>query len=193
MSTKDLIIQAATRLFAEKGYEGMTMKEIAREVGIKAPSLYAFFESKEDIFTHIYLDIITRHLDLASSVTRSEGLTVREQFEQMLKSIMEFQLQEPLQMKIYLRLLLFPPEVFKVDLKAELLKLEQAEQEIFQRLFEKGMARGEIKPGDSSALAKLLICLLDGLFWEIQRHDESTFWQRFQTVWGEFWQRIQAD
>ena len=54
MSTRQSIIQAATEIFAEKGYEGMKMKEIAQKVGIKAPSLYAFFESKEHIFLHIY-------------------------------------------------------------------------------------------------------------------------------------------
>lgn len=66
MSTKEEIIKAATRLFAEKGYEGMTMKEIANEVGIKPPSVYAFFKSKEDVFMHIYNDILMGHLEVAT-------------------------------------------------------------------------------------------------------------------------------
>src|SRR5690606_4897112 len=101
MSTKQLIIQAATRLFAEKGYEGMTMKEIAREVGIKAPSLYAFFESKEDIFLHIYREVMEGHLQLAKANTEPSDQTVKEQLERMLHTIMEYQLQDPLRMKIY--------------------------------------------------------------------------------------------
>ena len=53
MSTKEKIIQAATRLYADKGYKGMTMKAIADAVGIKAPSLYAFYENKKEILLNI--------------------------------------------------------------------------------------------------------------------------------------------
>ncbi len=193
MSTKQSIIEAATRLFADKGYEGMTMKEIAREVGIKAPSLYAFFESKEHIFLHIYRDIIASHLNLASSDAASPNASVRQQFEYILRMIMDYQLKESLQMKIYMRLLLFPPDVFQVDMKAELLKMEQAEYELFRAMFKRAMDSGEIKQADSDALAIALICMMDGLFWAMQRYDEARFQQHFRTVWEQFWQGIKQD
>jgi AcrR family transcriptional regulator len=192
MTTKQLIIQAAARLFAEKGYEGMTMKEIAREVGIKAPSLYAFFESKEDIFAHISRNVMSDHLELAQAYSEDSDLSVREQMERMMRMIMNFQLKETLQMKIYMRLLLFPPEVFQVDLKTELRKLEQVEQELFSRMFQRGIERGEIRQTDSDALAKTLILMMDGWFWLMQRVDEQEFWDRFETAWNQFWEGIKA-
>lgn len=191
MSTKDMIIQAATEIFADKGYEGMKLKEIAQRVGIKTPSIYAFFESKEHIFLHIYRNVITDHIELASSYADSGS--AKEQLEQILSMIMDYQLKESVRMKIYMRLLLFPPEVFHIDMKDELLKVEQAERELFGQIFSRGIKNGEIKRADPSELAMLLICLMDGLFWQMQRFDEEKFRQRFQEVWQNFWNSIKQE
>ena len=43
------IVQSATRLLAEKGFDMMTVDEVAAEVGIAKASLYKHFSSKEDL------------------------------------------------------------------------------------------------------------------------------------------------
>lgn len=193
MNTKDLIIEAAKKLYAEQGYDGMTMKQIAKEVGIKAPSLYAFFESKADIFLHIYQDTIARHLHLAETITNEDRhQTIKEQLEELLHSIVSYQYQEVMQIKIYIRMLLFPPDGFDVDLKEKVIELEKKEIAMFARMFKKGMESGEIREGDCDAIAISFACLLDGLFWRMQRYDESTFHQHLQILWEQFWRGIQS-
>ena len=49
MTTRDRILNEALTLFAENGYDGTSVEEIAEKVGIKAPSLYNHFKGKEDI------------------------------------------------------------------------------------------------------------------------------------------------
>ena len=49
MSTKERILEEALTLFAENGYDGTSVEEIAKHVGIKAPSLYKHYKGKEDI------------------------------------------------------------------------------------------------------------------------------------------------
>ena len=49
MSTKEKILDAALTLFAENGYDGTSVEQIAGIVGIKAPSLYKHYKGKEDI------------------------------------------------------------------------------------------------------------------------------------------------
>ena len=49
MTTRDKILDEALTLFAENGYDGTSVEEIAEKVGLKAPSLYNHFKGKEDI------------------------------------------------------------------------------------------------------------------------------------------------
>ena len=50
MTTKEKILNEALNLFAEKGYDAVYVGDIADAVGIKAPSLYKHYKSKQDIF-----------------------------------------------------------------------------------------------------------------------------------------------
>lgn len=53
MSTKKKILDEALTLFSEKGYANVFVADIAGAVGIKAPSLYKHYKSKQDIFNAI--------------------------------------------------------------------------------------------------------------------------------------------
>ena len=49
-SRRQQLIEAATELFARRGYAGTSMQDIADAVGIRKPSLYKFFSSKDDLY-----------------------------------------------------------------------------------------------------------------------------------------------
>lgn len=51
--TKKMILKKALELFSESGYDAVSVGEIARAAGIKAPSLYNHFPSKQAIFDAI--------------------------------------------------------------------------------------------------------------------------------------------
>lgn len=53
MTTKDKILDVSLDLFSRNGYSGVSMDEIGKGVGIKAPSIYKHFKGKEDIFNNI--------------------------------------------------------------------------------------------------------------------------------------------
>ena len=48
--TKERILMTSTVLFARKGYAAVSMRDIARSIGIKPSSLYNHFESKERLW-----------------------------------------------------------------------------------------------------------------------------------------------
>ena len=52
---ENLIVDAAEKLFADKGFEETTMDDIALEAEYTKPTLYKYFKSKEEIFLAVYL------------------------------------------------------------------------------------------------------------------------------------------
>lgn len=54
MTRKEEIIYATLELAAESGMKGVSMSQIADRVGIKAPSLYNHFKSKDEIIHEMY-------------------------------------------------------------------------------------------------------------------------------------------
>lgn len=57
---EDAIIQAVNRLLSEKGFDLMTVDEVAAEVGIAKASLYKHFPSKEDLAAAAMVRVLDR-------------------------------------------------------------------------------------------------------------------------------------
>ena len=54
MNTKEKIFDVSLELFSKKGYDSVSLREIAEEVGIKKSSIYSHYSSKESILTDIF-------------------------------------------------------------------------------------------------------------------------------------------
>ncbi|WP_262733800.1 TetR/AcrR family transcriptional regulator [Gaetbulibacter sp. NE] len=54
---KDEIIKTAAKLFKEKGYSAVTMRDLATEMGMKAASLYNHINSKQEILKEIIISL----------------------------------------------------------------------------------------------------------------------------------------
>ena len=54
MNTKEKIFNVSLDLFSKKGYDSVSLREIAEEVGIKKSSIYSHYSSKESILMDIF-------------------------------------------------------------------------------------------------------------------------------------------
>ncbi|MFT8343025.1 MAG: TetR/AcrR family transcriptional regulator, partial [Clostridium beijerinckii] len=66
MNTREKIISESLNLFSRKGFEAISVRDIAKAVGIKASSLYNHFKNKQDIFDTIiqkYSDLVNKFLN----------------------------------------------------------------------------------------------------------------------------------
>jgi AcrR family transcriptional regulator len=70
--TKARILEAALTLFSARGYEPVTVAEIAEAVGIKAPSLYKHYGGKREIYNAILAELDSRY-QAHMSLTNLDG------------------------------------------------------------------------------------------------------------------------
>ena len=47
------ILDAAARIFAEKGFAGTTIRDVARAAGVSEGSIYLYFKNKQDLLVHL--------------------------------------------------------------------------------------------------------------------------------------------
>jgi len=66
--TKRMIMEKALDLFARQGYEGVSVAEIADAVGIRAPSLYKHYASKQEIYDAILTEMEERYRNQAAAL-----------------------------------------------------------------------------------------------------------------------------
>lgn len=69
----NLIVETATRRFANFGYEKTTMRDIASDVGILPGSLYYYFENKESLLLSLILEAVDRIGDESLILANSDA------------------------------------------------------------------------------------------------------------------------
>jgi len=90
------LARVATRRFAEAGYEGVTLRGLAAELGVSPMTPYRYFENKEAIFESVRAAAFDRFGDHVSATRSATGaLPPLEQLRRMGRAYVDFALAEP--------------------------------------------------------------------------------------------------
>lgn len=106
-----MIRERAFILFLENGYEATNIRDICKEVGIKASSLYFHYSSKQELFFYIYNDILNQEINFLNTLTKAiHNLEPKLRFYEIYKNKYEFCAKNITRQKFLLRYHLFPPK-----------------------------------------------------------------------------------
>ncbi|MBT9476293.1 helix-turn-helix domain-containing protein [Polaromonas sp.] len=86
---EDAIVQAASRLLAEKGFDLMTVDEVAADVGIAKASLYKHFPSKEALAAAAMVKVLDRACAFLANLPDTHPL---DQLKAVVRWMMQLQL-----------------------------------------------------------------------------------------------------
>lgn len=89
---EDAILAAVNRLLAEKGFDLMTVDEVAAEVGIAKASLYKHFTSKEELAAAAMIRVLDRALAFLDERQALGDVGPLEQLQAVVRWTMEVQL-----------------------------------------------------------------------------------------------------
>jgi AcrR family transcriptional regulator len=91
---REEILDAALRLFSEKGLHAVSTRQIAEATGVSQPALYAYFATKDDITAELCVRAFATLVERMEEARASFKPTA-ECFERALRVYVDFGLQEP--------------------------------------------------------------------------------------------------
>ena len=84
LTRKEEIVIVAAKLFKEKGYSAVSMRDIAQQMDIKAASLYNHIKSKQEILSSLVLHVAREFTNSTQTITSQDGTAL-----QRLKKLIE--------------------------------------------------------------------------------------------------------
>ncbi len=166
-TTQDAIIEAAEGLFSRFGFARVTMDEIAGEAGLKKPSLYYYFPTKEDLFKSVVEKKRAEFRDRVEQVLVSKR-TAGSRIEQYVMIRFDYfkNLQE-------LNILDFKQATRNAPALIEMFR-QHAQEELswLSELLAAGRQNGEFCLSSSRKIAELFLHSLQGLRLRVMRESQ---------------------
>jgi TetR/AcrR family transcriptional regulator, cholesterol catabolism regulator len=140
----ELILRHAAQVFAEKGYEGASIRDISRSSGVSLSGLYYYIESKQKLLyliqIHTFRTILARlQRALAGTGDPAERLRI------LVRTHLGYFLRHPMEMKV----LAHEDDALAGDYRKEVAEIKRryygVALEIFEELLKTGQAR-RLKP-----------------------------------------------
>ncbi len=108
MGVRAEILTHATRLFAEQGYDGTSVQEIADAVGIRKPSLLYHFKSKDELRENVIAEMLAHWNAVLPGLLLKAS--TEERFDATMEALTEFFIEDPDRARLFLRETLDRPE-----------------------------------------------------------------------------------
>lgn len=166
-STRDDIIAHATRLFVAEGYMGLSMRQIAEQVGISKAGLYYHFKDKEDLF----LAILTENLFEIEKIiaqARAEQASVRDQIGQIFHGILA---RSPEQQAMIRLASQEAGHLSPAARQAFRQRYHQKFTQQIQAILQSGIDSGQLRPMDARQATWILLGMMYPFFYPSHRNE----------------------
>ncbi len=164
--TKQKIFVAAAQLFAQKGFRGVTMREIASTCGVTKPTIYYYFNNKEQIYKEIIKAGIEHGNADVNRIWSMPGLSLQQKLTELFQKRLHDCEQYPAFAQIFLRCYLGNEDLsFMKDIS----KAVRSESlQILVEMLQGGVEAGEIRRDvDLQMAAKTITAVFLYYLWEL--------------------------
>lgn len=146
------IIEAAARVFAERGFHGATTQDIADVLGIRQASLYYYFSSKEAALELVCLKGVEGFFESGKAIAAGPG-TARERLSLLISSHLS-----PLRDRgNFVKVFLNERQHLPTESRRRIGRWSRGLERIFEEVITEGVAKGEFRADLNARLATLAI------------------------------------
>ncbi len=145
------ILDAAILLFATRGFEATTMQDVAAKIGMTAPALYYYFDSKQRLLFEVIELNMERFAGNVDAMLASAGGSPAEELRTFVRTHLEFQLERQDRARIYNAMFLGTGALLGAlspRQRAEIKKLQSRVRDRLKSILERGVARKEFAVRD---------------------------------------------
>ena len=154
MDVRAQILNEATRLFAEQGYDGTSVQEIADAVGIRKPSLLYHFRSKDELRESVIAAMLAHWNAVLPGLLLKAS--TEERFDATMEALTEFFLEDPDRARLFLRETLDRPDAMQAMLR----EFVKPWVDLLGEQLERAKSRGLVQPAvDPQAYAVEVITM----------------------------------
>ena len=97
------IMAAATRLFAERGFAGTSLQDVADATGLTRPALYHYFSSKEDLLSRLVNEVTESPAEVLQTIRLESDQPAAVRLREMAFAIALMQATEPARFRLMIR------------------------------------------------------------------------------------------
>jgi len=158
------IVAAALSVFAEKGFAGTKIEEIARRAGVSKGTLYLYFETKEDIFRAVVREVVVPNVE----AVRATFLAVDMPFAGMLRLFLPkfAEIVTKVRVGAVAKIVVGESRNFPELAKVWHDDVIQMAVGVIAETVERAQAKGEVRPGDPRTHAfSIMGPMLIGVLW----------------------------
>lgn len=140
------ITSAAIELFARRGYEATTMQDVAARVGMTAPALYYYYESKQRLLYEAIEANLERFAGMLDLVVPQGTGTATLELRSFVRTHLEFQLEDLDRARLYNAMFLGTSallEALSAGQRSEILKVQGRVRARLAAILERGARRRE--------------------------------------------------
>jgi AcrR family transcriptional regulator len=158
-SSRGLILEAARKLFAEEGYDGVSMRKIASIAQCSPAALYTLFPNKRQLLRHLWEEVFAELFGVLEAAYDKSLESAR--VEALCLAFVDFWLQRPDDYRAIFLIqdrLQGAQDSYFVDSSDVLSRME-----ILRRSITEAQARGELRAGDPDGIQNVLLCGVQGI------------------------------
>ncbi len=153
------IIQAATAAFAEKGFDGATMEDIADRAGINKATIYLYFDSKDALIYAIAEELFAQELNDLQAARDTPG-SATERLAAYYEALIAEEADVLPVMPIFYEFCAL--SLRRDDVRAVLAAFLDQSAALLEAIIQEGVEQGEFAPTDARQAARTLDALLSG-------------------------------